>query len=80
MTYALRILSGASAGLACVQSLQLSRPADTPSLKMSNIFQFRRELVDEYASFSRSCTRIGAKDMSGPEQKRTERRSKTGFL
>ena len=31
---------------------------------MSNIFQFRRELVDEYASFSRSFTRIGAKDIA----------------
>ena len=31
---------------------------------MSNIFQFRRELVDEYAAFSRSFTRISAKDIA----------------
>jgi ATP-dependent helicase YprA (DUF1998 family) len=31
---------------------------------MSNIFQFRRELVDEYAAFSRSFIRIGAKDIA----------------
>jgi len=31
---------------------------------MSNIFQFRRALVDEYAAFSRSFTRIGAPDIA----------------
>lgn len=30
---------------------------------MSNIFEFRRELVDEYAAFSRSFTRIGVQDI-----------------
>lgn len=31
---------------------------------MSNIFQFRHELVDEYAAFSRSFTKISAKDIA----------------
>ena len=31
---------------------------------MSNIFQFRHELVEEYAAFSRSFTRINADDIA----------------
>ena len=34
---------------------------------MSNIFQFRRELVEEYASFSRSFTRIAAQDIAAQD-------------
>ena len=31
---------------------------------MSNIFEFRQEVINEYASFSRSFTRIQASDIS----------------
>jgi hypothetical protein len=31
---------------------------------MSNIFQFRHELVAEYAAFSRSFTEVSAKDIA----------------